>query len=59
MQPSGLRKIVIAVELYADAAEFMSRGSKVEIVAGTGHFFHVAKPAAVNRLIVDWAAAQP
>jgi pimeloyl-ACP methyl ester carboxylesterase len=47
------------VGLYADAATFMSPGSKIEIVAGTGHFFHVEKPAAVSRLIVDWVTTQP
>jgi hypothetical protein len=26
---------------------------------GTGHFFHLEKPAAVNRLIVDWITAPP
>jgi pimeloyl-ACP methyl ester carboxylesterase len=46
------------VEMYADAPRFLSPGSKVETIAGTGHFFHVEKPAAVNRLIVDWVKAQ-
>jgi pimeloyl-ACP methyl ester carboxylesterase len=55
----GDRDGATADELYADAAAFMSPGSKVEIVAGTGHFSHVEKPAAVNRLIVDWVTAQP
>jgi pimeloyl-ACP methyl ester carboxylesterase len=32
----------------------MSPASRVEVVADTGHFFHLEKPAAVNRLIVDW-----
>jgi pimeloyl-ACP methyl ester carboxylesterase len=41
------------------ATAFLSPGSKVETVADTGHFFHVEKPAAVNRLIIDWVTAQP
>ena len=46
-------------EVLADAAAFLSPGSKVETVADTGHFFHVEKPAEVNRLIVDWVTAEP
>ena len=45
--------------VLADAAAFLSPGSKVETVADTGHFFHVEKPAEVNRLIVDWVTAEP
>jgi pimeloyl-ACP methyl ester carboxylesterase len=40
--------------LYADAPAFMSAASRVEVVHGTGHFFHLEQPAAVNRLVVDW-----
>ncbi len=45
--------------MYADAAAFLLPGSKTETVAGKGHFPHVEKPGAVNRLIVDWVTAQP
>jgi pimeloyl-ACP methyl ester carboxylesterase len=44
----------MGVDLTADAVNFLSAGSKVEIVPGAGHFFHLEKPAEVNRLIVDW-----
>jgi len=33
----------------------MSPARKLEIAAGTGHFVHLEKPTAVNRVIVDWA----
>jgi pimeloyl-ACP methyl ester carboxylesterase len=46
-----------ANETYTDAASFLSRGSRVEIVRGTGHFLHVERPAIVNHLIVEWVTA--
>jgi pimeloyl-ACP methyl ester carboxylesterase len=44
-------------EIYADAAAFLSPKSPVETVAGTGHFLHLEKPAAINRLVIDWVTA--
>ena len=43
--------------IHADAAAFLSPGSKVEAIAGTGHFFHVEKPTEVNQLIVEWVSS--
>jgi pimeloyl-ACP methyl ester carboxylesterase len=40
--------------IYADAAAFLSTGSRIEVVDGTGHFPHVEEPDIVNALIVDW-----
>jgi pimeloyl-ACP methyl ester carboxylesterase len=32
----------------------LSADSRVEILDDVGHFLHLEKPAAVNRLILDW-----
>ena len=53
----GDRDGCMDVAMAAGAPPFMSPASKVQIVPGTGHFFHVEKPAEVNRLIVDWVRA--
>ena len=55
----GDRDGTTTAEMYAGASAFLSPGSKIEVIAGTGHFFHVEKLAAVNRLIVDWVTGQP
>ena len=44
------------VEGVAGASDELPAGSRVEIVAGTGHFLHLEKPAEINRLIVDWVS---
>jgi pimeloyl-ACP methyl ester carboxylesterase len=44
----------MAVDLADDSLAFLSPGSRMEIVQGTGHFLHVEKPSEVNRLICDW-----
>lgn len=31
--------------------------SRVEVVAGTGHFLHLERPAEVNRLVIDHVTA--
>ena len=45
------------VEGVTGAEQELSDDSRVEIVAGTGHFLHLEQPAEINRLIVDWLAA--
>jgi pimeloyl-ACP methyl ester carboxylesterase len=42
------------VEGVTGAQEELPAGSRVEIVAGTGHFLHLEKPAEVNQLILTW-----
>jgi pimeloyl-ACP methyl ester carboxylesterase len=46
------------VEGVAGAGDELPPGSRVEIVAGTGHFLHLEKPAEINRMIVDWVTAR-
>ncbi len=53
----GDRDGCMGPDLAADAGSFLAAGSRVEMVADTGHFLHVEAPATVNRLIVDWAAS--
>ena len=47
----------IGVEDVRDAADCLSAESRMDVVYGTGHFLHLEKPRAVNRLIVDWLTA--
>ena len=47
----------MGVEVADDALAFLSAGSRVVIVPGTGHFLHVEKPAEVNELICGWATS--
>ena len=42
------------VEGVAGAESELPAGSGVEVIAGTGHFLHLEKPAEINRLILDW-----
>ncbi|MCU1453313.1 MAG: hypothetical protein JWN46_1459 [Acidimicrobiales bacterium] len=45
----------LGADLVADAASALTaEGSRVAMIPGTGHFFHVEKPVEVNRLIVDF-----
>ena len=45
------------VEGIAGADDELPAGSRVEVIAGTGHFLHLEKAAEVNRLILDWVAS--
>ena len=53
----GERDGCMGVELAAAAGDFLAPGSRVEIVADTGHFLHVERPDVVNRLVLDWVTA--
>jgi pimeloyl-ACP methyl ester carboxylesterase len=44
--------------VHTDAGDFLSPGSRVETISGTGHFFHLEKPSEVNKLIVEWVTAK-
>ncbi|HVX68452.1 MAG TPA: alpha/beta hydrolase [Mycobacteriales bacterium] len=46
------------VEGIAGTDKHLSEDSRVEIIDGTGHFLHLEKPAAVNRMILDWIGAR-
>ena len=45
------------VEGVTGAQDELPAGSQVEVIAGTGHFLHLEKPAEINRRIVDWVAS--
>jgi pimeloyl-ACP methyl ester carboxylesterase len=47
----------IGVDDVRDAADALSPESRMDVVYGTGHFLHLEKPAAVNRLVLDWVTA--
>ena len=42
------------VEGVAGADAELPPGSRVDVIAGTGHFLHLEKPDEVNRLVLDW-----
>jgi pimeloyl-ACP methyl ester carboxylesterase len=44
----------IALELVADAQHHLPTGSKMEVVAGTGHFCHLEQPDEVAKLVLDF-----
>ncbi|GAC1305542.1 MAG: alpha/beta fold hydrolase [Acidimicrobiales bacterium] len=53
----GERDGCMGLELGRSAEAFLSGGSRVEIVAGAGHFLHLEQPSLVNPLIVEWATS--
>jgi pimeloyl-ACP methyl ester carboxylesterase len=52
----GDQDACIGVEHVRDTADALSADSRMDVVYGTGHFLHLEKPRAVNKLIVDWLA---
>lgn len=44
----------IGAELLEGMASYFPRGLRTEIIDGAGHFVHQEKPAAVNRLILEF-----
>ncbi len=47
----------MGVDLATEAATVLTHaGSRVELVDGAGHFLHVERPEAVNRLVLDFLA---
>jgi pimeloyl-ACP methyl ester carboxylesterase len=44
----------ITPDNYADAATGLAPGSRVEIVAGGGHFLQLDRPDEVAALALDW-----
>lgn len=62
--PAGLPLLVLAgaddgclpPRYFDDAMRGLAEGSRVEIVAGAGHFMHLDRPDEIARMIIDWTA---
>ena len=46
----------ISAELIRGAGEFLSPGSRLEIIDGVGHFLHTERPVEVNARILAWVS---
>lgn len=46
----------IDIAIASDALIHLSRGSRMDIIEGAGHFAHVERPAVVNQRILEWVA---
>lgn len=55
----GAQDGCLSADLVKDAAAHLPEGSRVELVADAGHFFHLERPREVNQLILDWIGAAP
>lgn len=53
----GDRDGCIDLALVADAGDHLAPESRMEVIAGAGHFPHVEQPAAVNAKILAWISA--
>lgn len=44
----------LGADILAGSAAVLPEGSRVEMVAGAGHFLNLERPAEVARLVLDW-----
>ncbi len=47
----------LAVDVVGPVTEFLGPGSRVEVIEGAGHFFHVERPDLVDELVVEFVSA--
>ena len=64
-QPADVPLLVLAgaddgcipPDQFADAQQGLAPGSRVEVVAGAGHFMHLDRPDEIARLALDWVTS--